>query len=381
MQLKNITSIGIADIIGSGITGVFWFYLATLLEPESYGEIHYIIAIAGIASYICLVGTQNTLTVYVAKNIPIQSTLNFISLILGILCFIILSLFLDMTSGALLVFGYIMSNLAIGLILGKRKYNVYMKYVLLQKFLTPVLGLGLYFTLGVEGVIYGLALTYIGYSFIIFKEFKITKIDFTLLRTRKKFILYNYLYMLTGPAHSHIDKIIIMPILGAAILGNYALTLQIISFMMIFSQVFYKYFLPQESAGYNIEKTKKMLIIISILMTIVGYFLVPLILPTVFPKYEESVEAIKIMSLSLIPMSIVTIYTSKFFALEKSKIVLIGLTISVGILIPSMLILGRLYEINGVAAAFVIATVFQAGYFYYTNRKMNNMNKQNTDNL
>ena len=59
-----------------------------------------------------------------------------------------------------LVFGYVISNLAIGQILGKRKYKEYMKYILIQKILTPILGLGFFFIFGFEYVIIGLALSY-----------------------------------------------------------------------------------------------------------------------------------------------------------------------------------------------------------------------------
>ena len=81
----------------------------------------------------------------------------------------------------LLVLGYIISNLAIGELLGKREFKNYLKYVLIQKILTPILGLSLFFIFGVDGVIYGLAFSYIAFSLIIIKSFKEIKIDFTLL--------------------------------------------------------------------------------------------------------------------------------------------------------------------------------------------------------
>jgi len=35
--IKDVGSIGIADIIASGIGSVFWLYLASLLTAENYG--------------------------------------------------------------------------------------------------------------------------------------------------------------------------------------------------------------------------------------------------------------------------------------------------------------------------------------------------------
>ena len=370
-QLKGLTNIGTADIIGTSITAAFWFYLAILMNPDSFGELHYFISIAAIVSYFTLIGSQNTITVYVAKKIPIQTTFNFISLIGGIIGFVILYLLFQRIDIGFLVFGYIIYNLVTGQLLGKQEYKNYFKYIIIQKILTPVFGLGLFFILDIQGVIYGLAISYVFFSFVIIKNFTKVKIDFKLLYPRKGFIINNYLNGLNGTVHGQADKIIIMPILGAALLGNYSLSLQIISMMMIFSAILYKYMLPQESAGYNIELIKKLLIFSSIILTIIGFFIVPIIVPTIFPKYTDAIEPIKIMSFSIIPMSISRIYTSKFLSMEKSKVIFIGSVTSTVILIPTMIAFGIWFDISGIAASFVLATVIQASYYYLASKKLN----------
>jgi len=370
-QLKGLTNIGTADIIGTSITAAFWFYLAILMNPDSFGELHYFISIAAIVSYFALIGSQNTITVYVAKKIPIQTTFNFISLIGGIIGFVILYLLFQRIDIGFLVFGYIIYNLVTGQLLGKQEYKNYFKYVIIQKILTLVFGLGLFIILDIQGVIYGLAISYVFFSFVIIKNFTKVKIDFKLLYPRKGFIINNYLNGLNGTVHGQADKIIIMPILGAALLGNYSLSLQIISMMMIFSAILYKYMLPQESAGYNIELIKKLLIFSSIILTIIGFFIVPIIVPTIFPKYTDAIEPIKIMSFSIIPMSISRIYTSKFLSMEKSKVIFIGSVTSTVILIPTMIAFGIWFDISGIAASFVLATVIQTSYYYLASKKLN----------
>ena len=79
--IRDISAIGGADIFGTAMSAVFWFYLASQIEPSSYGEIGWFLGIAGLFSGIALFGTANTLTVYAAKKTQIQSTLNFISLV------------------------------------------------------------------------------------------------------------------------------------------------------------------------------------------------------------------------------------------------------------------------------------------------------------
>ena len=65
---KGLGMIGSADIIGAIITGIFWLFIATFLEVEEYGQIHYFLGIAGVAYVITLFGTQHTITVYSAKK-------------------------------------------------------------------------------------------------------------------------------------------------------------------------------------------------------------------------------------------------------------------------------------------------------------------------
>ena len=38
---NGIMSIGVSDIVGSGISAIFWLYIASVIEPGDYGEIHY----------------------------------------------------------------------------------------------------------------------------------------------------------------------------------------------------------------------------------------------------------------------------------------------------------------------------------------------------
>ena len=370
-QLKSLTNIGTADIIGTGISAGFWFYLAILISPESYGELHYLLSIAGIVSYLTLIGSQNTITVYVAKKIQIQSTFNFISLVSSIFGFIILFLIFDRIDIGFLVLGYTINNLVIGELFGKKEYKNYLKYILIQKISTPIFGISFFLGFGIEGVIYGLALSYTAFYFRIIKIFKEIKIDFSLLSKRKGFIINNYFIALTGTFHGQIDKLIIMPILGSAILGNYALSLQIIGVMMIITSIFFKYMVPEESSGKNIKQIQKIMIISSVGFTLLGLFVVPSILPIIFPEYLESVDSIRIMSLSIIPMSIIQIYTSKFLALEKSKFIIISLIISLSVLTPTMIVFGQWYGVSGIAAAFVISTIIQSTYFIISNKKWN----------
>ena len=116
-DLRGLATIGIGDILGSGVTALFWFFIASQLSSESYGEIHYYLGIAGFAQIISLIGNSNILTVYAAKNIKIISTLFLISLIAGFFSSLIVIILITRIDTGLLIFGYIIMDLSNGFLL------------------------------------------------------------------------------------------------------------------------------------------------------------------------------------------------------------------------------------------------------------------------
>ena len=364
-EIKSIASIGIADVAGMGLVAIFWFYMATVLDAEQYGEIHYFLGIAGLAYAISLIGTQNTLIVSTAKKIKTVSTLSFITFIVASISATIVILIFYRFDVMLIIFGLIISELSIGYLLGKKIYKDYSKYVLTQKILMASLGTGFYFLIGVEGIIYGFALSYLHYIIIFYKIFSGTKISFSTLKSHSNFIRDNYLYSLSIGFRGHLGNIIIVPLFGFAVLGNYALALQFIVVLMMFSNIIYKYLLGQEASNIQHEGLKKVAILVSIGISVLGITLLPLAITSVFPKYVDSIDAIRVMSLAILPSTITILYTSKLLSLEKSKGVLIGKVISVITMIVGIVTLGKFLDLTGIAIAFVSASAIEAVYLMY----------------
>ena len=362
-SLKSISQIGISDIIGSGIVAFFWFYLATLVDAEAYGELHYFIAIAGLAYIISMLGTRDVITVYVSKKIKIAPTLFLLSLSAGIVTAIVIFGIFYRIDAAFLVLAFIINDLSIGYILGQKLFNSYAKYILTQKILTLVLGLGFYYIFGIEGIIFALALSYIHFAIVIFRGFRESKTDFSLLSPRSRFIITNYSLSLFGGFRSNLDKIIIVPILGLTLLGNYALALQIWAVLILLSSTIFKYILTHDASGNPNKKLKIFTFFSSIVIAIFGITILPLIIPELFPKYTGTVDAIQIMSICVIPATVGQIYYSKLLGLEKSKTILIGRIISISSFLTGILLLGLTYGIIGVAVAFVLSSTLQAAFF------------------
>ncbi len=338
-------------------------YLANLLGAEGYGEIQFYIAIAGVVYIVSTLGRPNTITIYAAKNIKIHSTLFLISIIGGLISLLILFGIFGRLDIGIIILGFIIYDLSINYFLGKKQYSKYAINFLIQKGLMLVLGIGFYYIFGPEGIIFGMALSYIHFVFLSFKISRDSKIDFSLLKSKRDFIASSYLESTVGGIKGEIDKILIVPLLGFTILGNYALAVQFYIIMMAVSLIVFKYLIPQDASGIQNLGLKKLTVLISILISVLSMILTPVIIPQIFPQYVDSIIAIQILSVSVPGATIGYIYLSKFLGSEKGKLVLVGRIISISSLVLGMLILPGYFGISGAAVAFVISTYCQTGFF------------------
>ncbi|HVZ62321.1 MAG TPA: glycosyltransferase family 39 protein [Candidatus Nitrosotalea sp.] len=361
-RFKDLTQLGSANIISTAISAVFWFYMAAILGTAHYGEVSYFVAISGLASSISFLGAGSALIVYTAKEIKIQSTLYFITIISGIISSIALFVLFHNIGVSVYVVGYIIFNLATAEILGRKLYKSYSTYLVSQRILLVIFAIGLYYVLGPQGVILGYAFSFFPYIFRIYKGFKDTKIDFSLLKPRVGFIVNSYLLDLSRVFSGSTDKLLVYPIFGFALLGNYQLGSQVLSLLGLIPSIVYQYTLPHDASGNTNKKLKKYTILTSIAIASLGIILAPIIIPTLFPKFKESVQIIQIMSLASIPMAVTLMYVSKFVGTEKNRIVLIGSGIFLAVQVSGIFIIGKILGINGVAISTVLAATVESIY-------------------
>ena len=374
LQLKGLTAIGISDISSSAISSIFWLYIASILSAENYGNVSYFLAIGGMASTVSLLGSQTTLTVFTAKNVKIESTIYLIVLISGIVTCVILFFMFQSLGLSTYAFGSIIFGLVNGELLGRKLYKSYSKYILTQKILMVGLGIGLYHFIGINGIILGIGLSFFSYSFRIYTGFKNSKIDFRLLKSRVGFMFNSYILELSSTLASSLSKLIIAPILGFAMLGNYHLGLQLFSTLFIFPSIIYKYTLTHDASGNSTKKIKIATIIASAGITVLGVFLSPIIIPHLFPKYAQVIDIIQILSFAMVPATISTLYDSKFLGSEKTRIVLFGAGIHTLVLIVGIVLLSNYFSVKGVAIAFVLATVIHTIFYLILSKTNPNVN-------
>ena len=128
--------------------------------------------------------------------------------------------------------------------------------------------------IGFEGIIIAYGLSYLIFSFPVFKMLTTVKPDFGIFKTKFGFLTNNYLYDLSSVANGQIDKLIIAPMFGFILLGNYYLGLQIIGFLGILPGIVFNYILPQDATGHSTTQVKKITLLFSVGFTLIGIFLI-----------------------------------------------------------------------------------------------------------
>jgi len=358
--VKGLATIGIVDFISNAISGIFWIVFAGYLGAENLGEISYLLAIAGIGSAVALVGSENSLMVYIPKKIQLQGTIFLLAIITSSITATVLFFIFNDSSVSFLTIGYVLFGLVISEILGKRLYTLYSKYMISHKVLLVCLVTGFYFVFGVEGILFGMALAFTPFLIQVINVLRNSKIDFSLLKIKFEFIRNMYFLSLSGIAIRTTDKLIIAHIFGYEILGNYHIGLQVIEVLQLLTTILYKYTLPHDASGTENIRLKKISFYLSFVISITAFFLSPILLPIIFPKFSHVIEIVQISSFALVPTAITAIYTSKFLGSEKSNIVVISLIIYFIIQITAIILLGNIFGVNGIASSFVLAAIGQA---------------------
>ena len=132
-----------------------------------------------------------------------------------------------------------------------------------------------------------------------------------------------------------------------------------------------QYLLPEEAGGQRRSKTVRIALILSITVAALTVVAAPSVIGFVLPKYNDAVSSIQIMSISIIPITITSILSSRMLAKEDSTTVFIGTLIYAGILPLIMLIPFRLYSSELFAYSILISSAAQALFLFLAARNKN----------
>lgn len=370
-HFKNFSYIGIGRVISITLQAIFYFLFAALLEPESYGQLNVIIALAGTFSIISLFGFHNTLIVFVAKNkSDLSEQLKTLALVSTSIAALVL-IFVDMFA-ALLSLGlsfFIMSQYNM---LGLKQYKKFMSFTILKGFLVLVLPISLYFVLEIPGIILGMAIGNFLSSIPYFRELKIKK--FFELKKQSKVLIHNFGLDASINLPRMIDKLIIAPIFGFFVVGIYQLNLQILFALEVLPIILHVYLLSEESSGTGHKKLSLLVILISIGFAITAAIVSPFFITEFFPKYIDGIFSLQILVFSIIPLTVSSIFTAKLQAKESTKIGYSAI-VRIGSLIILIVILGTLYELVGLSLAVLLSITLNMVFLYYLYKKSSKLMK------
>lgn len=370
VHIRVLGTLGLGIYGGAAITAIFSIYIASLLGVENYGKISYFVAIANIAYAVSFLGVGNIIKVYVPKGVNIFPPISFVTLVLGSISSTVIFIIFHNMEVSLFVIGLGIFDLGSNYLLAKSLHKTYTKYYLLQKILSVVLAIVFYFFLGTYGIILGYALSFSPLIKFTYQGFKESKIEFSVVKARLGFILHNYVFFLARTLSGYTDRLIIAPLLGLTVLGNYELGMQFLSVLYLTPIIIFQYMMPREAVGKSTGRLKLLAILLSVVFAITTVFLAPLILPYLFPKFKEAIGLIQIIALAIIPRTISTNYISKLLANEKTSAVSSGAVIQLFTEIPIIVILGRVYGPNGLAIGFLISEISQVIFLAIVTRKI-----------
>src|SRR3989304_6261391 len=300
-SLKNFSFIGIGRIVTIALTALFYLLFAKILQPEIYGELSLILAIAGTFSTVSILGLILSIQVYRSKNESQISEQ-------------IITLF-------------------------------------------PIV---LYFVFEIPGIVLGMAISNFLGGIPMYSSLKIKS-----LRGMKNFKIIFHNFGLTLGVHlpSVVDKLIIAPLFGFFIVGVYQFNFQVFIALSVLPGILYGYLISEESSGIGHRKLSNLAIIVSVILVIIVFFLAPILVPIFYPKYVDGIESLQVIAIAIIPQTVGAIYGSKLLAKESTKIGYSAI-VQIGSLLPLIALLGDLYGLVGLALAVLISQAANTLFLY-----------------
>lgn len=356
---KGLVYIILGNIVGAILTGGFWLLLASLQSVEEYGETSYLISMASLASSFALLGLNTAITTFIPKgHTKIHVAANQVILISSIIAALIVAQ-RDWLLG-LFVVGMTFWMMSIYEFLGRKSYKKYAIANIGARGCQLLLSIIFYYLIGIPGIIIGFTISFFLFSHRYFLSIKYFTKDFSEISGQMKFALHSYSFNMSNALLMYFDKIIIPSIFGYAILGYYQLGFQFLMFLGMVPISFFQYLIPEESSGHKKTKLRIAGFGLSIGLAALLYFLSPTLINVFFPQYQNSLDAIRVISIGIIPMMIAYIINSKFLSEGNTRGVVIGAIIYQILQITLMILLGRLIEVTGIALSVVISLTGQA---------------------
>jgi len=362
---RNLSYISIGRLTGIVLQAIFYLAFAAILGPEDYGELNYIIAIAGTVSLFSRFGLNFTVNVFRAKEKEkISDQINTLSIIsTSTAAFILLFFNVHAALLALALSFFVMNQ---GNLLGLKRYKNYMYNIILKNGMVLSIPFLFYFIFDIQGVIIGMAIANFLASVPFLKKIKFK--SFFDIKHHYRVIIHNFGVDSSINLSRTIDKILVAPLYGFFVVGVYQFNMQILFALEVLPAILYAFLLSEESSGFTHKKIIYLGVFLSIIFAILAIFLSPFFVNEFFPKYSEGIFSLQILVISIIPLTISSIFNAKLQAREST---LIGFTaiVRIGTLLISIAILGKVFGLVGLSLAVLVSAISYVLFLYILYRR------------
>lgn len=365
-SFKNFSYVAVARIGATALQAIFYLIFAALLEPAIYGEMNYIIAIAGTFSIVARFGLPYTVSIYRAKEDHIMSSqVNILALLttsIAALVLIPINLFAAILSLAISFFVMNQHNL-----LGLKKYKKQFHLAILRGILLLVIPIIMYLSFEIPGILLGMAISNFIAGFPFLKYLNRKTDSFRQIKKNYKVLIHNFGVEASTNLPRMVDKLLIVPLLGFAFTGIYQFNMQILFALEMLPIALHSFLLPEESSGKIHKKIIYLGILISALLTVLTILIAPSLVSSLFPKYAEGIFSLQILVMSLIPLTISSIFYAKLQSKESTKIGYSAI-IRISSLLGFIAFFGIEYGLVGLSIAVLLSiilnTVFLSILYY-----------------
>ncbi len=363
--LRNFSIAGLGRIITIVFHALFYLVIAALLDPETFGELSLILALAGTFSIVSLFGLNISMQVYRAKkNYEITNqitTLFIISTTAAALILLTINQIAAFLCIATSFFAMTQSHL-----LGSKQYKKYVIYSTIKSgafFVIPIL---LYFVFDINGIIFGMAISNFLGSIPFFKNLSFRSL--TGLKNYYKVLINNFGVHAGISLPFTIDKLLIAPLFGFLIVGIYTFNLQVFIAISVLPGILSQYLISEESSGVRHRKLSLVVVLASTVLAVIVIILAPVLVPIFYPLYAEGIESLQIMAITIIPLSIEVIFRSRLLAQTSTRI---GFTlfVRIGSLLILFAVLGEFYGLVGLAIAILVSQCANTLFLYFLYQK------------
>jgi len=208
---KNFSYVSIGRIAAIGLQAIFYLAFAALLDPETYGQLNYIVALAGTFSTLSRFGLNSSLQIFRAKGESKKSdqvgTLFILTTGVAALILLTIDVFAAVLSVAVSFFIMNLQNM-----MGLKQYKKFMLHSILKNILILIISVLFYFVLDIPGIILGMAISNFLASIPYFKQIKLK--SFFDLRKHYKFLIHNFGVDASLNLAFLMDKLLIAPLFG-----------------------------------------------------------------------------------------------------------------------------------------------------------------------